>query len=151
VDWLAFDNPEQIAALSAGTVAALAAPRDGSVEPDYEGLAKRHAAGEDPIFFHAPVLLVAHVAADAGSFGRDDACYAAYNLMLAAERAGLGTCLIGYFIGAVDRNRALLDQLGLPPGRRPEVALVLGFPRYRFRRAVPRRRMDILWNTSEHR
>jgi nitroreductase/NAD-dependent dihydropyrimidine dehydrogenase PreA subunit len=152
VDWLAFDDPQRIAALSAETVAALSAPRAGTaVDPDYQVAAQRHAAGEDPIFFRAPVLLVAHVPEGSGMFGRDDAVYASYNLMLAAERAQLGTCLIGYFVGALARGGPLRRLLGLPPGRRTEVALVMGYPRYRFRRVVPRRRMEILWNGSRDR
>jgi nitroreductase/NAD-dependent dihydropyrimidine dehydrogenase PreA subunit len=149
VDWLAFDDSRQIAALSAGTVAALNTPQNGAkVDPDYERLAQSQEAGEDPIFFRAPVLLVAMVPDEAAAFGRDDAAYAAYNLMLAAEGAGLGTCLIGYFIGALARDQGLRTLLGLPAGHRAEVALVLGYPRYRFRRAVPRRLMRILWNGS---
>jgi len=90
-------------------------------------------------------VLVAHVPAG-DSMGRDDAVYAAYNLMLAAQRVGLGTCQIGYFNGALDRSRSLRCALGLPEDRRAEVTLVLGYPRYRFRRVLPRRRPEVVWN-----
>lgn len=137
VDWLAFDDPERIAALSTQTVAVLA--QDG------ERLARQQAQGKDPVFYWAPVLLLAHVPDDK-SFGRDDAAYATYNLMLGAERMGLGTCLIGYFVAAYKDSYELRRTLGLPLGRRVEVAIILGFPRYRFVRLLPRRRMDISWN-----
>jgi nitroreductase/NAD-dependent dihydropyrimidine dehydrogenase PreA subunit len=150
VDWLAFDNAEQIAALSMATVAALGAPQsNGQIDSDCLRLARAQADGEDPIFFRAPVLLVATVPNDAASFGRDDAAYATYNLMLAAEATGLGTCLIGYFIGALKGDRELGGFLGLPAGHRAEIALVLGYPRYHFRRVVPRRSMRILWNGND--
>jgi len=170
VDWLAFDDPALVAALSHQAVAVLAQTarllrnpllrpvlrlavgpeevRQGLESvPAFERLAARHAHGEDPIFFQAPVVLVAHVPGD-DHFGRDHAAYAVYNLMLAAQRLGLGTCQIGYFTIALDRSRSLRDRLGLPEGRKPEITLTLGYPRYRFRRAVVRRRPELVWGGS---
>jgi len=170
VDWLAFDDPTRIAALSRQAVTALFQTarllRNPLLRPllrltlgaekvskglesadSFEKLARRHAQGEDPIFFRAPVVLIAHVPDD-DYFGRDDAVYAAYNLMLAAQRQGLGSCHIGYFIVALDRSRRLRRALGLPGDRRAEVALVLGYPQYRFRRVLLRRRPDLLWNVK---
>ena len=167
VDWLAFDDPARIAALSAQAVAALAHTarlvrnpwlrpllilalgaekiRRGLESADsFERLARKHAQGEDPIFFRAPVVLVAHVPED-DYFGRDDAAYAAYNVMLAASMAGLGTCQIGYFMVALERSRKLRGMLGLPEGRRAEVVLTLGYPRYQFRRMPVRRRQGVEW------
>jgi len=170
VDWLAFDDPALVAALSHEAVAALAqtarllhnplartflrltrgpdAVRKGLESvPAFERLAARHAQGQDPIFFGAPVVLVAHVPRD-DHFGHDHAAYAAYNLMLAAQRFGLGTCQIGYFTVALERSGSLRDRLGLPQGRKPEIALTLGYPRYRFRRVVARRRPELVWGES---
>ena len=170
VDWLAFDDPAHIAALSAQAVGAFAQTarllrnplarlyllltrgadgvKAGLESMDsFERMAQRHAQGEDPIFRRAPVLLVAHVP-NGAYFGRDDAVYAVYNLMLAAQQMGLGTCQIGYFLIALDLNRKLRSALGLPQGRRAEVALVLGYPQYRFRRVLPRRRPNLVWNAQ---
>ena len=158
VDWLAIDDPAQIAAVSAQTVefiskeagrlAAAGEPASGALEDveDSERIMRQFAAGLDPIFFKAPVLLLAHVPDD-DIFGRDDATYAAYNLILAAESRGLGTCLIGYFIIALDNSARLRSMLALPDHRKIEVALVLGYPKYRFRRFIPRRKMEIAWNS----
>jgi len=171
VDWLAFDDPVRIAALSAQAMAALAHTarlvrnpwlrpililalgaekiRRGLESADsFERLARKHAQGEDPIFFRAPVVLVAHVPDD-DYFGRDDAAYAAYNLALAAQASGLGTCQIGYFIIALERSRGLRRALGLPEGHRAEVVLTLGYPRYHFRRLPARRRPGLAWNPGQ--
>jgi nitroreductase/NAD-dependent dihydropyrimidine dehydrogenase PreA subunit len=168
VDWLAFDDPDRIAALSGQAVAVLAQTarllRNRPLRPflrlalgseqvekglesadSFDRLAERHAQGEDPIFFCAPVVLVAHVPTD-DYFGRDDAVYAAYNLMLSAQRMGMGTCQIGYFIIALDRSRGLRRALGLPEDRRAEVVLALGYPKYHFRRVLPRRRPAVIWD-----
>jgi nitroreductase len=170
VDWIAVDDPTQIARLSAEVVATLgslarllqnrplrpllvlALGRDRAEDAvesadDFQRLAQAHARGADPIFHHAPVVLVAHVPRGT-YFGRDDAVYAAYNLMLAAERLGLGTCHIGYLNAALERNRDLPRMLGLPAERQIEVALTLGYPRFQFRRAVPRRQMELVWNPA---
>lgn len=170
VDWIAIDDPEHIALLSAevATTMARLAPllRSRLLRPflrlfmgrnnvvhaveaadKLEGLAADRARGADPIFYHAPVVLVAHVPEKA-FFGRDDAVYAAYNLMLAADRLGLGTCHIGYVNAALSRNQGLKRTLGLPEGRQLEVVLTLGYPCFPFHRALPRRRMDILWNPN---
>jgi nitroreductase/NAD-dependent dihydropyrimidine dehydrogenase PreA subunit len=148
VDWLAFDDPKRIEMLSAQAVDALAVATpttDQETAGEFASLAQMHDKGQDPIFFRAPVVLVAHVPTD-DDFGRDDAVYAAYNLMLAAQRRGLGTCQIGYFHLALDRSSELHSALGLLPDRRPEVTLVLGYPAFEFHRLLPRRRPKLTWD-----
>ena len=156
VDWLIFDDPGLIAELSWQTVAVFEQKlhqgrknMSATVEDiqDFERIIQQCAQGMDPIFFKAPVLLLAHVPVE-DSFGRDDATYAAYNIILAAQRMGLGNCLIGYFIYALENSGQLRRRLGLPDNRRVEVALVIGYAKYQFRRAVPRRRMEIIWNPA---
>jgi nitroreductase/NAD-dependent dihydropyrimidine dehydrogenase PreA subunit len=157
VDWLAFDDPDLIDMLSRQTVAAfeqqlhqIRENTGATVEDiqDFERIIQQRAREMDPIFFKAPVLLLAHVPVE-DSFGRDDATYAAYNLILAAQRMGLGSCLIGYFIYALENSGQLKRRLGLPDNRRVEVALVIGYPKYPFRRAVSRRRAEIAWNKTQ--
>jgi len=168
VDWVALDDPARIERLSVEVVSTLArmagllqnpllrpflslalgkarVEKAAESAEDFERLVERQRQGEDPIFYHAPVVLVAHVP-QGTYFGRSDAVYATYNLMLAAERLGLGTCHIGFFNAARERNRGLRDIVGLPPERRIEVVMTLGYPRFTFRRALPRRRRELEWN-----
>lgn len=168
VDWVALDDPERIARLreevmtTLGRLAGLLQNRlvrpflylvldndevREAVESagDFEQLAEEHARSRDLIFYDAPVVLAAHVP-QGTYFAREDAVYAAYNLMLAAERQGLGTCHIGYVNVALERNREIQRVLGLPPERQIEVVLTLGYPRFEFRRVLPRRRMELDWN-----
>jgi nitroreductase/NAD-dependent dihydropyrimidine dehydrogenase PreA subunit len=171
IDWLVIDDLESIAGLSAQVVDVLAhtarllrSPllrlplmlvlgaeqvKEGLESAEsFERLAQKHAAGLDPIFHRAPAVLIAH-GPDGSFFGRDDAIYAVHNLMLAAERFGLGTCHIGYVTVALSRSRQLRDALGLPEGRRAEVILTLGYPRYRFHRVLPRRQPDLIWDPNQ--
>ncbi|MGQ9593205.1 MAG: nitroreductase family protein [Anaerolineae bacterium] len=115
---------------------------------DFQRLVDRWRAGQDPIFRDAPVLLVAH-AEKADYFGRDNCLFATYNVMLEAVTRGLGTCLIGYFIAAWDRDRRVREALGLPEGQRAYAACTLGYPAVRYRKAVPRRPVAVAWRPVE--
>ncbi len=159
VDWLVFDDSGLIEEISQQTVTVFEEKLDQGrknmstiVEDiqDFERIIEQKAQGLDPIFFKAPVLLIAHVPVE-DSFGRDDATYAAYNLILAVQRMGLGSCLIGYFIYALENSDQLRRHLGLSDNRRVEVALVIGYPKYKFRRTVPRRSMEIIWNPAPNK
>ena len=105
----------------------------------------RWAAGCDPLFHNAPVVLIGHTRIGR-PFARDDAVYAAYNLMLAAERQGLATCQIGFFQIVLERSRKVRRMLGLPEERSAQIVVVLGYPLFPFRRLVPRRTPELLWN-----
>jgi len=159
VDWLVFDDSDLIEELSQQTVNVFEEKLNQDrknmsaiVEDiqDFERIRHQKSQGLDPIFFKAPVLLIAHVPVE-DSFGRDDATYAAYNLILAAQRMGLGSCLIGYFIYALENSNQLRKYLGLSDNRRVEVALVIGYPKYQFKRTIPRRSIEIIWNPSPNK
>jgi nitroreductase/NAD-dependent dihydropyrimidine dehydrogenase PreA subunit len=110
-----------------------------------EELLERWAKGLDPVFYNAPVVLVGHTRSRR-PFARDDAVYAAYNLMLAADRHELSTCQMGIFQMAFAHSRKIRRMLGLPEGRTAQIAIVLGYPAHVFRRFLPRRMPEILWN-----
>lgn len=168
IDWLAFDDPTRIDELSQGTVAEMVrfgrlarnpliriflpliiGRRASRQLRDTTGYIERFQIarnqGDDPIFFHAPVVLVGHCPSG-DRFGRDNAVYAAYNMMLAAETFGLGTCQIGLFQIVVEKSSRILRRIGLPKGRSPQIAIAVGYPRHSFRRGLPRRTPNLTWN-----
>ncbi len=168
LDWVAIDDRTRIAELSGATVRALLRWASWARNPivrlamrlllgresaqaasrslaGARSLADRARGGIDPIFYRAPVLLIGHTR-PRSPFSRDDAIYATYNLMLAAERHGLATCQIGLFHLPLARSRKLRRAASLPEGRVPQVCLVLGYPQYQFRRMVLRRIPDLVWN-----
>lgn len=168
LDWTAIDDRTRIAELSEATVRTLLRVARMARNPlvrlilrlvlgrenaqaarrglaGAQSLADRAQEGVDPIFYRAPVLLIGHTK-PSSMFGRDDAIYATYNLMLAAERHGLATCQIGLFQLPLARSRKLRRAASLPEGRVPQVCLVLGYPQYQFRRMVLRRIPDLVWN-----
>jgi len=169
VDWLAFDDPARIDELSEGTASEIARfarlarnPLVRLVLPLIIGrrasrqlrnaselidlLQSARNQGEDPIFYHAPVVLIGHCPSG-DRFGRDNAVYAAYNMLLAAETFGLGTCQIGLFQIVVEKSSRMMRRIGLPKGRSPQIAIAVGYPRHKFRRGLPRRSPNLTWNS----
>lgn len=170
VDWLVFDKESDITYLSGRVVEVLYSKakliQNKALQPfvrlalgrskfleaqssahSFVGLYQQLQAGQDPIFYNAPALLIAH--GPKSYFGRDDAIYALYNMMLAAERMGLGTCQIGYFIVALDNDAKLRQELNLPRGHLAQAALILGYPKHTLHRFVPRRTPIIRWGSNK--
>lgn len=169
VQWVCIDNRERIKLLSKETVETFRKTagilKNPALKPvirialgyskykqamgnisSFENLAQRYDAGEDPIFYNAPVLLFA--VTPAGSyFGRENSIYAGYNLMLKASESGLSTCRIGYFDVALERNKSLQDiVLGKNHGRRIQTTIILGYSKYRFYNLIDRESIKINWD-----
>lgn len=168
IDWIAFDDRTRILELARQTVAGLQrftrfathpisrpwlriaigrenARRLRRLEPLVNRMDAKLGQGDDPVFYQAPTILIGHTQ-QGNQFGRDDAVYAMYNIMLAAQRFDLGTCQIGFFQAIVSRSAKLRRDVGIPEGRVPQVCLTLGYPLYTSRRAPERRKPDLSWN-----
>ncbi len=112
-------------------------------QPDMVRRAKKFVAWEeqlrsdpnfDPLFFHAPLLLV--ITSD--QEGVLDAAGAAAYIELQALSFGLGVLYSGYFIAAAQNSTSIRERLGIWPDHQPVRCLVLGWPDIRFQRTVPR-------------
>ena len=110
----------------------------GAARPFYQDVIVAWDAGIDRVLHDAPHLLVAH-AADDGFNPTVDCTIALTTVELAAHALGVGACWAGFFMGAALAHQPLIDALDLPPGHRARAALMLGLPRFRYRR-VPARR-----------
>jgi nitroreductase len=116
-----------------------------SVE-DIDGLIELAVHKKKRFFFNAPVVLAAYCQKNSVC-AREEATYAAYNITLAAERMGLGTCHIGSIQLLLEEfSRLQHDVLGIPEDKELQVLLTLGYPAWHFRRMVPRRMPGIKWN-----
>lgn len=167
VDWLALDNRAKIQELSRRTVECLAATSRTLRRPLIKAyfhltkgrqystmlwqfaqklatLKKRQEAGDDPIFFRAPAVVVA-LAPKADGSARDNAVHALYNVELAARRLGLATCQMGFMAFALERNRSLREFLGVPKDKSTQAVLAIGYPRVTYHRAIPRRKPRVTW------
>lgn len=81
----------------------------------------------DPAFdiFHGAGTLIVICGARVGPFIEADCWLAAENLMLAACAMGLGTCVIGSAVAALNTG-ALRDELGIPADVRAIAPIVVG-------------------------
>lgn len=85
----------------------------------------------DPIFYSAPLLVIA-VAGRDGYHAETDLGCAAQNMMLEASEMEMGSCFIG-FASLLNMDRRARDLLGVPRGFRILAGIVFGYPK-----AVPR-------------
>lgn len=96
-------------------------------------------SGEQPIFYGAPIVLVAH-ASGLAHIAAANCNLAVMQIMHKAESMGLGTCYNGYALTAAVRDKTVRKFLDLPKGATHGAVLALGRPALPFHRAPKRRR-----------
>jgi len=112
--------------------------------PLVELIRQRYEAGEDRLFFHAPVVILAH----AESWDTCSAfnCVAAlFACSLKAHTMGLGTCFNGFLEEAVVHDRSLKKWLGVPRDHRVYGAMTMGRSAVEFKRWVYRKPPEVTW------
>lgn len=87
--------------------------------------------GIDRLFHGAPCVIVIHSAMDS-STPVEDGTYAAYNICMLAHYMGLGTCLIGFAVEALNRGPELKDYLDIYEKNRVHAVIAVGRPAVRF-------------------
>ncbi|NNJ99076.1 MAG: 4Fe-4S binding protein, partial [Desulfatitalea sp.] len=110
----------------------------GSYPAYYPPMVAGYRAGLDPITRRAPVLLVASNPSVQVS-GMVDLSLALSYLELMAPAMGLGTCWAGLVGSALKNDSQLKDLLGLPGAHAHFYSMLLGYPRYEYRRMPVRR------------
>ena len=93
----------------------------------------------DPMFFHAPLLLMFVSTAENA---RDAAGAAAYTELMAAA-IGLGCLFSGYFTACAAGSQEIHRLLNLRENEQVVRCLVLGWPDIRFQRTAPRKQPDL--------
>ena len=100
--------------------------------------------GYDRICRGAPHLIVVH--ADKNwTFGAEDSALALSLLDLYATSIGLGTCWAGYVYKTVNGYPPLFEALGLPADHLAFGAMMIGYPKFTYRRIPVRRRPKVTW------
>jgi len=115
-----------------------------------EGIDLFRRQGVDRLFWGAPAVIFIGSLPGATT-PREDALLAAQTLLLAAHAMGLGTCLIGFAVEALQRDPALRRALGCRPGERIHAAIAVGWPgpAERYRRFPGRLRPPIRTRKAE--
>jgi nitroreductase/NAD-dependent dihydropyrimidine dehydrogenase PreA subunit len=104
----------------------------------------RYRGGEDPLFHRAPVVALVHTRG-AASTPKDDCVIALHQMVLLAERIGLGSCYLGTVEIAFARTPALNDLVGIPRGETVRAAAAFGHPAVTFERPVDRTGPAVRW------
>ncbi len=115
---------------SGGVAAALAAWRD---------------EGRD-LLFHGATALILVGSRPGASCPMEDALLATQNILLAAHAMGLGSCLIGYAVEALRRDRASRRLLDLPPDEPVHAVIALGYPAERYLRLTGRKKTVVRYS-----
>ena len=105
--------------------------------PIAEILFEYQKAGRDAILYDPPCVIFLH-APKFDAFAPDDAIFNAENILLAAETLGLGACVIGFASEPMNRNPAMKALVGMPKDHKVFCAIVLGYPKFKYRSSVPK-------------
>jgi nitroreductase len=100
--------------------------------------------GRDFILHNAPVLILIHAPKNA-RFTSDNCNIAATTIINYAHVLRLGTCLIGVMTMALRYSGKLRRKLGVPKDRRVYATLVMGYPAYRHKNTVSRKKSEVQW------
>jgi len=87
--------------------------------------------------YNAPMLMLFHSNRSAMSYV-ENAHLVCHHAMLAAVSLGLGTTIMGVIPPIVDRSRALRSRYGIPKDNKVISALILGHPKYKYKKSIRR-------------
>ena len=106
-------------------------------------IAEWDASGRDFIFYNAPAAILVGIPRVIGT-PVEDAMLVGHNIRLAAHTMGLGTCLIGISVRAMQARRSIVRKMGLPPNQDIYAAVAVGWPskNERYVKTVERRRVE---------
>lgn len=101
-------------------------------------------AGFDPILHRAPAVMIFHSPQLTGT-PRANCVIAAQTVVFTARTMGLETCHIALFERAANAHPPLIKELNLPSGHRVYSVLIMGYPRFKYPRAIPRKPITVRW------
>lgn len=103
----------------------------------FSSLVRRIDIGEHFFFFKAPIVIV--IVAENTINGT----LAAQNMEFVAEANGLGVLFSGFFAMAANASPKLKKALAIPKGKKVITTLVLGYPKVKYQRPAPRKKLDV--------
>ncbi len=110
------------------------------IERAYQEMRK----GKDPLFYGAPVVVLTH-AESWDSCSSFNCSVAIYHCSLLAHTLGLGTCLNGFLVNAVNHDRRIKKWLDIPSDHECYSAMTLGYQNVKYHRFVSRNPPKVIW------
>lgn len=102
------------------------------------GLTEWEQEGKDRLFHGATAVIVVGSTSKA-SCPSEDALLASAHILLAAHAMGLGTCLIGFAVEAMKRDRGISRALEIPGDETVYSVIALGYPAEKYRTVAGRK------------
>lgn len=104
-----------------------------------EGIADWEERKRDRLFHEAPAAIL--IGSEPGaSCPAEDSLLAAQNILLAAHVLGLGTCLIGFAVSAMQKDLRIKERLGIPRAESVHAVIAVGYPAVAYRSVTGRRK-----------
>ena len=91
----------------------------------------------DGITRGAPSIIIIHAAKNAEAHSNNGMVYATY-IMLAAHAIGLGATMVELVPAALNRNKQLKKIFRVPNENEAIMSVILGYPKYRYKRTIKR-------------
>ena len=105
-----------------------------------QGLLLWKQEGEDTLF-HGAVAAILVGGKKAASSPLEDGILASQNIMLAAHSLGLGTCMIGFAVEAIKRDKNIGKLLDIPDDESIFAVIALGYPAEQYEKATYRKKI----------
>lgn len=108
----------------------------------HDGLAEWEKTGEDRLFHGATAAIIVSSRPGA-SCPAEDALLATQNILLAAHSMGLGTCLIGFAVAAMQKDPKIKKAIGIPAEEPVYAVIAIGLPEETYRVVTRRKPAEI--------
>ena len=105
-----------------------------------EGLLLWKQEGQDTLF-HGATAAILVGGKKAASSPMEDGLLASQNIMLAAHGLGLGSCMIGFAVEAIKRDKNIRKVLDIPDDESIFAVIALGYPAEQYENAVLRKKI----------
>lgn len=138
VHWIVVEKSEDVHRFAGMTAQFM---REKNILPE---MLKSWELGKDMILRGAPHLLIAHAPVQ-GFHPEIDCAIAITYAELMANACGLGTCWAGMFMTAAALYAPLAQELALPQGHNVYGALMIGYPKYKYKRIPQRKPAAVTW------
>lgn len=149
ITYYVIDNPDTLKGITAATIDWMEEliKNASPMAPYFKGIVKKYRdTGHDGILRGAPCLVVAIAPKSFMPRGRDNTHFSLAYAELYAPTIELGTCWAGFFEAcALSGYQPMLDLLKLPADMTVTGGVMVGFPKYTYKRLVDRKPLQVIW------
>ncbi len=103
-----------------------------------ESFIRKRLTNSSMVCHHAPLAMLFHGPVSKFDMSEADAYIWATHTTLLAKTLGLGSCFIGFIVKAMERNKTLKKEMGIPINHKVYAALVLGYPKVNYKSETSR-------------